>query len=176
MPQDTLQARATNVTRPKEHKGFHSPNDLLLQFSVLANNHNGSPAPCCRFLSIVWEYHGISLGVQLNSQIGVEESSQSTQEAANITQQLIRAHQDHNDQGPLCQPLSFVTSTVKTVPATLLTITALVTAAVSIVISTVLVIPRTARRLQAAHRTFTLCIIYQQSRAYALHLFVVEVK
>lgn len=40
-------------------------------------------------------------------------------------------------------------------------------------ISTVLVIPRTARGLQAAYRPSTFCIIHQQSRAYALHLFVV---
>lgn len=134
----------------------HSPNDLLLQFSVLANDHERPTAPRCRFLPIVWEYHGVPLGVQLNPQVGVQERSQSAQEAADIPQQLVRGHQDHDDQGAFCQLLGLVPSAVQAVPAALLAVAALVTAPVCIVICTVLVIPAAVRGLQAARRTDTL--------------------
>lgn len=126
---------------------------------MLANDHKGSPTPCCRLLPVVWEYHGVSLGVQLDSQIGVQESSQSAQKAADIAQQLIGGHQDHNDERPLCQLLSFVTSAVETIPATLLTVTALVTAAIRVVICTILVIPGKVKGLRAAYRTYILYCI-----------------
>lgn len=70
----------------------------------------------------------------------MQERSQSAQEAADIPQQLVRGHQDHDDQGAFCQLLGLVPSAVQAIPATLLAVAALVTAPVCIVICTVLVI------------------------------------
>lgn len=151
---------------------IHSPNDLLLQFSVLANDHERPTAPRCRFLPVVREHHGVSLGVQLNPQVGVQERAQRAQEAADVPQQLVRGHQHHDDQGALCQLLCLVASAVQPVPAALLAVAALVAAPVRVVICAVLVIPAAGRGLRAAGCTDTLCTARLHSRGpgfYTLH-------
>lgn len=146
----------------------HSPNDLLLQLSVLANDHERATAPRCRFLPVIGEHHGVPLGVQLDPQVGVQERAQRAQEAADIPQQLVRRHQHHDDEGALGQLLGFVAGAVQPVPAALLAVAALVTAPVSVVICTVLVIPGAGTGLRAARCSGTLCTAHLQPRGPGL--------
>lgn len=72
----------------------------------------------------------------------MEQGTQCPQEAAGVLEQLLRGHEHHYNQGPLCQVLWPVSSTVQPVPATLLTVASLVTVVVFEVVCTVFVIPR----------------------------------
>lgn len=72
----------------------------------------------------------------------MEQGAQCPQEAAGILEQLLWGHEHHYNQGPLCQVLWPVSSTVQPIPATLLTVASLVTVVVFEVVCTVFVIPR----------------------------------
>lgn len=148
------------------HYRSHSPNDVLLQLSVLANDHERPTAARRRFLPVVGEHHGVSLGVQLDPQVGVQQRAQGAQEVADVPQQLVRTHEHHDDQGALCQLLGFVTGAVQPIPAALLAVAALVAAPVCVVVCTVLVIPAAERGLWgstqhwcALHRTPALWVL-----------------
>lgn len=73
-------------------------------------------------------------------QVGMEQGAQCPQEAAGILEQLLWGHEHHYNQGPLCQVLWPVSSTVQPIPATLLTVASLVTVVVFEVVCTVFVI------------------------------------
>lgn len=117
----------------------HSPNHLGTQFA----SDTGFGA---RAWPVVGEDHGLATSIQAEAQRGAQNSAESLQEIGAGTQQLFRGQQNREDQNPSGQKSRNLAGTVQSIPATLLSIAALVTAAVCKVVGAVLLIHRAGGR------------------------------
>lgn len=93
---------------------------------------------------MIGEDHGLATSIQAEAQRGAQNSTESLQEISAGPQQLFRGQKNREDQNPSGQKGRDLAGTVQSIPATLLSIAALVTAAICKVVGAVLLIHRVA--------------------------------
>lgn len=111
----------------------YSPDHLGTQLSP-------DPGFGTRARPVVGEDHGLATRIQAEAQRGAQNSAESLQKIGAGTKQLFRRQKNREDQNPSGQKGRDLAGAVQPIPATLLSVAALVTAAICKVVGAVLLV------------------------------------